>query len=185
MLHNNSVAFLKPCFQCLSTFNLPSFIKSIVMHSLQPPHRHQTASTSYLETLKCISWGCTLGRSMLKCSTNSAGGERAYNHLKDHCISTVNHINHFGTVKKLQNQNTHMPLIFCASGRTLLLTIRDRFSPDGRAEPARLIRPKSLPIWQNVLWWWLSSTPALVGQLWQTATRSYRGLEVWPVQQRN
>ena len=74
MLHNNSVAFLKPCFQCLSTFNLLSFIKSIVMHSLQTPHRHQTASTSYLETLKCISWGSTLGRSMLKCSTNSTGG---------------------------------------------------------------------------------------------------------------
>lgn len=36
MLHNNTEAFLKPCFQCLSTFNLLSIIKSIVMHSLQP-----------------------------------------------------------------------------------------------------------------------------------------------------
>lgn len=36
MVHDNTEAFLKPCFQCLSTFNLLSIIKSIVMHSLQP-----------------------------------------------------------------------------------------------------------------------------------------------------
>lgn len=37
MLHYNSVASLKPCFQCLSTFNLLSIIKGIVMHNLQSP----------------------------------------------------------------------------------------------------------------------------------------------------
>ena len=43
--------------------------------------------------------------------------KKAYTHLKDHYINAVDHINHFWTVK-LQNQNTHMPLIFYASGES-------------------------------------------------------------------
>lgn len=184
MLHYNSVASLKPCFQCLSTFNLLSIIKGIVMHNLQSPLPPPSNCLNCLSrNIKLYLLGIHFAKIHIKLLNQFHQGKKkkkkTVRKIKDHCISAADYINHFWTL--MINQNTHMPLIFSASGGALLLNKYQESVLTGQNSTTRELYQANVPLYPTELFVMMAMLHACTGMAVATATCAYWSPEVWLV----
>lgn len=162
------------------------------MHSLQTPYHHhhhhhhhrlQTASQLLSRNIKMHLLGVHFEKIHVKLLNQFHREKEHLQPFKDRYISAANHIGHAWAAQKLQNHNTHMPLISWASERTLLCSFGSQFS-QMEQQKQQAYQPQ-VSSYQTECPTRMGMFCLCIGRAVATATCGNWALEMWLMQLRN